>query len=188
MYSDSSCHYQGQLPKGCRCTLLYFCTQGGGVQYVSTMQYKCCIESYSTCTVYQCMCKMLGWKKLLRDELWCRLYQREARKTRGSARTGYWKFRGRRRWSTLHRNPPPPQLEYTSYHSWAALSIGWQYGTSFTASTSTGLSKCIQPAQAKDGMGPASSYTGSLGCTLCICTGVCARLTELLIVSAVHQI
>jgi hypothetical protein len=64
--------------------------------------------------------------------------------------------------STLHHNPPL-QLEYTSYHSWAALSIGWRYGTSFAASTSTGLSKCIQPAQAEDGMGPASSYTGSLG-------------------------
>jgi hypothetical protein len=78
--------------------------------------------------------------------LFC-IYQREVRKTRGSARTGYWKLRGRRRWSTLHRNPPPPQLEYTSYHSWAALSIGWQYGTSFAASTFTGLSKCIQPAR-----------------------------------------
>jgi hypothetical protein len=69
---------------------------------------------------------------------------------------------GRRRWSTLHRNPRPPQLEYTSYHSWAALKIGRRYGTSFAASTFTGLSKCIQPAQAEDGMGPASSYTGSL--------------------------
>ncbi len=89
--------------------------------------------------------------------------QREVRKTRGSARTGYWKLMGRRRWSTLHRNPPPPQLEYTSNHSWAALNKGRRYGTSFAASTFTGLSKCIQPAQAEDGMGPASSYTGSLG-------------------------
>jgi hypothetical protein len=62
----------------------------------------------------------------------------------------------------VHRNPPPPQLEYTSYHSWAALSIGWQFGTSFAASTSTRLSNCIQPAQAEDCMGTAFSYTGSL--------------------------
>ncbi len=56
---------------------------------------------------------------------------------------------------------PFPQLEYTSYHSWAALSIGRRYFTPFAASTSTSLSKYIQPAQAEDGMGPASSYTGS---------------------------
>ncbi len=88
--------------------------------------------------------------------------QREVSNTRGSARTGYWKFSGFRRKGTLHRNPSPPQLQYTSNHSWAALSIGRRYGTSFAASTSTGLSKCIQPAQAEDGMGPPSSYTGSL--------------------------
>jgi hypothetical protein len=63
----------------------------------------------------------------------------------------------------IHRNPPPPQLEYTSYNSWTALSIGRRYGTPFAASTSTGISKYIQLAQAKDGMGPASSYTESLG-------------------------
>ncbi len=88
--------------------------------------------------------------------------QREVRKTRGSARTEYWKFRGRRRWSTLHRNPSPPQLQYTSYHSWAALSIGRRSGTPFAASTSTELSIHIQPAQAEDGRGQLSSYTGSL--------------------------
>jgi hypothetical protein len=66
------------------------------------------------------------------------------------------------RWSTLHRNLPPPQLEYTSYHSWVGLSIGRRYSTPFAASTSTSLSKYIQPAQAEDGMGPASIYTGSL--------------------------
>ncbi len=41
--------------------------------------------------------------------------------------------------------------------------MGRRYGTLIAASTSTGLSKYIQPAQAEDGMGPASSYTGSLG-------------------------
>ncbi len=66
----------------------------------------------------------------------------------------------RRRQSTLHRNPPPPQLEYTSYHSWAALIIGRRYGMPFAASTSTSLSIHIQPAQAEDGRGPLSSYTG----------------------------
>jgi hypothetical protein len=42
------------------------------------------------------------------------------------------------------------------------LSISRRYGTPFAASTSTSLSKHIQPAQAEDGMGPASIYTGSL--------------------------
>jgi hypothetical protein len=54
-------------------------------------------------------------------------------------------------------NPPLPQLEYISYHSCAALNIGRQYGTPFAASTSTGLSKYVQPAQAEDDRGPASS-------------------------------
>jgi hypothetical protein len=62
----------------------------------------------------------------------------------------------------VHRNPCPPQLEYTSSHSWAGLSIGQRYSTPFAASTSTGLSKYTQPAQAEDGMGPVSSYTRSL--------------------------
>jgi hypothetical protein len=47
-------------------------------------------------------------------------------------------------------------------HSWAALIIDQQYGTPFAASISTSLSIHIQPAQAEDGRGPLSSYTGSL--------------------------
>jgi hypothetical protein len=53
-------------------------------------------------------------------------------------------------------------LEYTSYHSWAALSIGRRYGIPFADSTSTGLLKYIQPAQAEDSMDPVSSYTESV--------------------------
>jgi hypothetical protein len=49
----------------------------------------------------------------------------------------------------IHRNPPPPQLEYTSYQSWAAHSIDRRYGTPFAASSSTSLSKYIQPVQAE---------------------------------------
>ncbi len=54
------------------------------------------------------------------------------------------------------------RAKHTSYHSWAALIIGWRYGTPFAASTSTSLSIHIQPAQADDGRGQLSSYTGSL--------------------------
>jgi hypothetical protein len=65
-------------------------------------------------------------------------------------------------YSTSLRNPPLPQLEYTSYHSWAALIIGRWSGMPFAASTSTELSIHIQPARAEDGRGQLSSNTGSL--------------------------
>ncbi len=42
------------------------------------------------------------------------------------------------------------QLEYTSYHSWAALNIGRRYGTPFAAFTSTGLSTCRPPGPDDD--------------------------------------
>ncbi len=93
-------------------------------------------------------------------------YQREVKISRGLMRCGYWKFSKRRLWSTLLRNSPPLQLEYTSDDSWTALSKGRWYNTPFAASTSTSLSKHIQQAQAEDGRGPESSYTGSLNTTL----------------------
>ncbi len=74
--------------------------------------------------------------------------QREERNTIGSAHTGYWKFSGRCQQSTSLRNPPSPQLEYSSYDSWTALSIGRRYSTPFAASTFTELSICRQPAPA----------------------------------------
>jgi hypothetical protein len=40
--------------------------------------------------------------------------------------------------------------------------MGRQYSTPFASSSSTSLSKYIQPVQAENSMGPASIYTGSL--------------------------
>jgi hypothetical protein len=60
--------------------------------------------------------------------------------------TGYWKFSGR---CTSHRNPPSPQLEYSSYDSWTALGIGRRVvSTPFAASTFTRLSTCCQASLA----------------------------------------
>jgi hypothetical protein len=57
--------------------------------------------------------------------------------------------------------------------------IDRRYGTPFAASTSISLSKYVQPAQAHDGMGPASSYTGSLVDTIAWAMAV-LRLVSLL--------
>ncbi len=74
--------------------------------------------------------------------------QREVRIFRGLTRCRYWKFSEHRWQSTLHCNPSPPQLD-TSDDSRTAVSISRQYGTPFAASTSTSLSKHIQPARSE---------------------------------------
>jgi hypothetical protein len=48
---------------------------------------------------------------------------------------------------------------HTSDDSWAAQRIGRRYSTPFAASTSTSLSKYIQPAQAEGGRGPTSTVS-----------------------------
>jgi hypothetical protein len=61
----------------------------------------------------------------------------------------------------VHHNLLPQQLVYTLDNSLTVPCIGRQYGTPFTAFTSTGLSISHQQGKADYGMGLLSSYRGS---------------------------
>jgi hypothetical protein len=47
----------------------------------------------------------------------------KGKEPRGLTQFTFGKLDERRRWSTLHRNPPPPQLVYPSDNSWTTPSI-----------------------------------------------------------------